>query len=155
MDHGAIGSDGRFAIFPDKETGSRAADALLGSYIDKGTDTPNAITEKWTPASENGARTGEVAARMAKMLGISGDTKISAAQIAQINKFKAGEEGSGDSYVSDKQLPDAARQANGGGMNATVGGAAQVTLIHPGGARQDVHVPLSGRFHQRYAGVQA
>lgn len=49
--HGAIGTDGRFAIFPDEATGFAAMRALLkGAYL--GLTVQQAIA-KWAPSSEN------------------------------------------------------------------------------------------------------
>lgn len=50
--HGATGSDGRFAIFPDLETGQKAMDARLssGQYAGK---TDEQKLKIWAPASEN------------------------------------------------------------------------------------------------------
>ena len=49
--HGATGTDGRFAIFPDKETGFACMKALFaGAY--KGLTVAQAVS-KWAPSSEN------------------------------------------------------------------------------------------------------
>lgn len=53
--HGAIGSDGRFAIFPDMETGYAAADALLSSKNYRGKSITSAIN-RWAPKSENNVK---------------------------------------------------------------------------------------------------
>jgi LysM repeat protein len=50
--HGAIGTDGRFAIFPDEETGFRAMKDLLLSNSYKNLTIRDAI-KKWAPAPEN------------------------------------------------------------------------------------------------------
>lgn len=49
---GAIGSDGRFAIFPDMEMGYKAADALMKSKSYQNLTIGDAI-KKWAPPSEN------------------------------------------------------------------------------------------------------
>ncbi|WP_146013391.1 hypothetical protein [Trinickia symbiotica] len=52
--HGATGSDGRFAVFPDMATGAAAQRALLDqNYFGRGLNTPRAIVGKYAPASEN------------------------------------------------------------------------------------------------------
>ncbi|WP_175720764.1 hypothetical protein [Burkholderia anthina] len=52
--HGAIGSDGRFAIFPSMEQGAAAHKVLLDSnYFAKGLDTPREIIKKYAPGTEN------------------------------------------------------------------------------------------------------
>ena len=111
-EHGATGSDGRFAIFPDKETGSRAMDALLQRYTKKdGLDTVSGIVGKWAPSSEND--TGAYSNSVAKRMGVSPDQKLDMndpAVSAAIAKEMSRIEGSADAY-RDKQLPDAARPA--------------------------------------------
>jgi len=49
---GAIGSDGRFAIFPSEEMGRRAADALLKGDLYSKLSAADAI-KKWAPPNEN------------------------------------------------------------------------------------------------------
>jgi hypothetical protein len=49
---GAIGTDGRFAIFPDMEMGYKAADALMKSKNYQNLTIGDAI-KKWAPPSEN------------------------------------------------------------------------------------------------------
>lgn len=55
IDHGATGSDGRFAIFPDMKAGEKAMADLLALYAKGGANTIDSIIRKWSPASENGA----------------------------------------------------------------------------------------------------
>ncbi|AOI92783.1 hypothetical protein [Burkholderia pseudomultivorans] len=51
---GAIGSDGRFAIFPSMEQGAAARKTLLDkNYFAKGLDTPRKIINKYAPGNEN------------------------------------------------------------------------------------------------------
>jgi hypothetical protein len=50
--HGATGSDGRFAIFPDDETGFRAMAALLEGPVYRGLTVAQAIA-KYAPSNEN------------------------------------------------------------------------------------------------------
>jgi hypothetical protein len=50
--HGAIGSDGAFAIFPNMKMGYAAADALLSSKNYKGKSIREAI-QRWAPSNEN------------------------------------------------------------------------------------------------------
>lgn len=98
--HGAIGSDGRFAIFPDAETGSRAMDALLMSYGRRGHDTVREVIGRWAPPSEN--NTSAYAATVAKRLGVGldeplmlSDPSVRAALAREIARF----EGAGHAYV--------------------------------------------------------
>lgn len=50
--HGATGADGRFAKFPDDETGFRAMAALLDGPLYLGLTIEQAIS-KWAPPNEN------------------------------------------------------------------------------------------------------
>ena len=61
---------GRFATFQTPEQGAAAADRLLGSYIQRGFNTPAKIVGRWAPASENGASTGNYTNYVARRLGI-------------------------------------------------------------------------------------
>jgi hypothetical protein len=49
---GAVGTDGRFAIFPTPEAGAQAAEALLVSYMGRGVNTVQGIIDRWAPPSE-------------------------------------------------------------------------------------------------------
>lgn len=72
--HGATGSDGRFAIFPDKETGSRAMDDLLQVYSRQGRKTLRQIIGKWAPSKEND--TSGYVDKVAKRLGVGPDDPL-------------------------------------------------------------------------------
>ena len=51
--HGAIGSDGRFAIFPNMKAGEDAMASLLMGYMKEGNNTISKIVNKWAPGKEN------------------------------------------------------------------------------------------------------
>ena len=117
--HGAIGTDGRFAIFPDKETGSAAMDAKLQEYGGLGVNTVSSIIGKWAPPEENDT-TAYVKA-VAKRLGVKpdqkldfNDSKIRAALGREIARY----EGDASAYVNtfdrpmDKKIPDNAPSPN-------------------------------------------
>lgn len=71
--YGAIGTDGRFAIFPDEATGERARVALLrGKY---GGYTIAGMISKYAPAFEND--TGKYANVISQAAGVSPSAKIS------------------------------------------------------------------------------
>lgn len=72
--HGATGSDGRFAVFPDAATGSAAVDALLQSYGNRGLNTVSGVIGRWAPASEND--TSGYAATVAKRLGVGANDRL-------------------------------------------------------------------------------
>jgi hypothetical protein len=67
--HGATGTDGRFAIFPDMGAGYAAQEALLRSYMERGYSTPQDIIARWAPASD-GNHVGNYTARVAAALGL-------------------------------------------------------------------------------------
>ena len=50
---GYTGSDGRFATFNDPQAGVQAKTRLLGSYLNRGFDTPAEIISRWAPPSDN------------------------------------------------------------------------------------------------------
>lgn len=66
---GATGSDGRFAIFPSMEAGYAAQERLIGSYMERGLTTPEAIIGRWAPASD-GNDVNSYAARVSRALGL-------------------------------------------------------------------------------------
>lgn len=72
--NGAVGSDGRFAIFPTKEAGSAAMDTLLQSYSRSGRKSVRQIIGKWAPGSENDSN--GYAEQVAKRLGVSADQPL-------------------------------------------------------------------------------
>lgn len=155
--HGATGTDGRFAIFPDKETGSRAMDALLGQYGKKGINTIDGIVRKWAPAKENGeGSTAAYVDAVAKETGYGKTDKLDMsdpAVIAAIAKAKARREGDVAAYVErDAALPDAARPASGGQV-ATVNINLDGTLKGPNGTSVDMSKAASAKFQQTHAGV--
>lgn len=49
---GYVGSDGRFAIFDNINSGKAATSSLLGSYGNKGVNTLSGIINRWAPAAD-------------------------------------------------------------------------------------------------------
>lgn len=84
---GATGSDGRFAIFPDPETGWRAMERLLTNYIGRGLSTLPQIIGTWAPAPENDV--GAYVARVARSLGIRPDVRLTAADVPRLARAMA------------------------------------------------------------------
>jgi len=82
--HGAIGSDGRFAIFPDLDTGRRALAALLtcGSYINL--SIVQAMTQ-YAPPNEND--TSAYTNFISTKVGVDPSTLMSALTADQLLKF--------------------------------------------------------------------
>jgi hypothetical protein len=78
--HGATGSDGRFAIFPDDATGYKALDALLTSKKYAGLTISQAIA-RFAPSNENDTKS--YAARVMKDTGATATTTVAQAQAAR------------------------------------------------------------------------
>lgn len=76
---GAIGSDGRFAIFPDMQTGTNALSALMRSYQSRGFNTVGSIVGRYAPAGENdvSAYTGF----LSNYLGVDKDTRLNSSSL--------------------------------------------------------------------------
>jgi len=68
--HGAIGSDGRFATFPDMATGYGAMDRLLGSYGQRGLNTVTGIIGRWAPRAADGNATDAYIGAVSRAIGI-------------------------------------------------------------------------------------
>lgn len=66
---GMQGNDGRFAVFPDLETGVAAADRNLQTYHQKhGLNTVEGVINRWAPPTENDSRA--YATRVSQTLGV-------------------------------------------------------------------------------------
>lgn len=75
--HGAVGTDGRFAVFPDSETGRKAQEALLfGSESYSGMNILDAI-KKYNPKGDGTNNPERYAANVAAALGVPVDTPLS------------------------------------------------------------------------------
>lgn len=74
--HGAIGSDGRFAIFPDLETGRKAQAALLSNYGKQGINTVSGIVSKWSPAKEKGNNTLAYIDYVSRSMGVGANEQL-------------------------------------------------------------------------------
>lgn len=92
---GYAGSDGRFAIFNDPQAGVQAKTRLLGSYLQRGFDTPGEIINRWAPPSDNNP-TDRYASYVANRVGVGVDDPVTADQIpllAQaIGEFENGQQ---------------------------------------------------------------
>ena len=92
--HGAIGSDGRFAIFPDAATGIAAQQALLSTYKSQGNDTIAKIVSKYSPSKENGiANTLAYINDVARQTGIGANQKLTDEQLSSVREAMARHEG--------------------------------------------------------------
>jgi hypothetical protein len=72
---GAVGSDGRFAVFPEMDAGKAAMVNLLRSYAKRGFNTPNSMINRWAPPAD-GNPTSAYAADVAKATGIGADDPV-------------------------------------------------------------------------------
>jgi len=83
-EHGAIGTDGRFAIFPDMKTGFKAQAALLSGDKYRKKSIKSAI-HKYAPSFENNTR--KYISVISKKLGVHYSKKISSLNKKQMNKM--------------------------------------------------------------------
>lgn len=116
--HGATGSDGRFAIFPDLATGYGAAQALLGEYGGKGRNTVSSVIGAWAPSNEN--NTGAYASTVAKGMGVGVNDKLdmsNPAVISQLTRYIAQYEGMSPAGLA--QAPQVNNTFHINGNNAT------------------------------------
>jgi len=90
--HGATGSDGRFAIFPDAATGTSAQQALLKSRMNAGMNTLSSVITSWAPPSDHNDTAGYIA-EVAKAVGIDPSKPFSADHIPAIAAAMAKREG--------------------------------------------------------------
>lgn len=80
---GYAGSDGRFAIFNDLSSGEGAQTRLLGSYVQRGFDTPAEIINRWAPPSDNNP-TGAYIRYVARRAGIGPNDRVTEDKIPLI-----------------------------------------------------------------------
>lgn len=80
---GYAGSDGRFAIFNDLSSGEGAQTRLLGSYVQRGFDTPAEIINRWAPPSDNNP-TGAYISYVARRAGIGPNDRVTEDKIPLI-----------------------------------------------------------------------
>lgn len=106
--YGAVGTDGRFAVFPDYETGRRAKEALLfesGVYDGK---TIISAIEKYAPLGDGNNNPEEYAKNVAAALGVSVNTPLSSLTPEQRSTMMTAmekEEGSGSGLSTFSTTP--------------------------------------------------
>jgi len=137
--NGAIGSDGRFAVFPDMETGQKAQEALLwGSDKYKGLTLKEAIA-RYAPDNEND--TANYVKTVVKLSGVSADTPMAKivgadrekvlAAMHRMEGFAEGTEtvanGDGDGGILTASL-DASAAAINDAVNASRGGGSTLEI---------------------------
>ena len=106
--YGAVGTDGRFAVFPDYETGRRAKEALLfesGVYDGK---TIISAIEKYAPLGDGNNNPEKYAKNVAAALGVSVNTPLSSLSPEQRSAMMTAmekEEGSGSGLSTYSTTP--------------------------------------------------
>lgn len=77
--YGAVGSDGRLAIFPDVETGRRAMSGLLDTYERQhGLNTVSGIINRWAPPNVDNNSTSLYIKTVASKLGVDPNAPLTA-----------------------------------------------------------------------------
>ncbi|WP_343724941.1 hypothetical protein [Herbaspirillum huttiense] len=131
---GAVGSDGRFAVFNSMEEGIAATVALLQSYVQRGFNTIRTIIGRWAPNGEN--NTEAYIASVAKKLGISADQKLNQDQLGGVAQAIFGHE-NGAAYSATANLVAASSSAR---LGANGSAARSVTVTQ----KTDIHVSGTG-----------
>lgn len=105
---GAVGTDGRFAIFPNEQTGIKAQEQLLlgKGYLGGGRNTITAIVNKYAPLSDNNPVTNYVS-YVAQRIGIDPNKPISPADVpkvaAAMREFETGKRPAGFKFRPSQQ----------------------------------------------------
>jgi hypothetical protein len=133
--NGAIGSDGRFAVFPTYEAGRSAKEALLFSSDGYAGKTIAGAIERYAPRSDNN-NTDAYIATVAGALGVDPNTPLAELNPAQRNamltameRVEGGGSGNDGQFSSYSTTPIA---LGGDGVSGLAGGAGQ-TQTQPGG----------------------
>lgn len=108
---GYAGSDGRFAIFNDLASGEGAQTRLLGSYVQRGFDTPAKIINRWAPPSDNNP-TGAYVSYVANRAGLGPNDRVTEDKIPLI--AQAIREFENGSRSASNGAPSATPAATGG-----------------------------------------
>ena len=114
--YGATGSDGRFAIFPDFESGRRAQEALLAgpTYLGGGVNTISGIINRYAPSSD-GNSVQNYADFISQATGIPANRKLTQADIPAVaeamRRFENGGTGGGKKAGGKPPAPKAINQS--------------------------------------------
>jgi hypothetical protein len=129
---GATGSDGRYAVFPDMETGYRAMERLLGTYVGRGQNTiasiiggtPDNPDRAWAPRSVDNNSTDQYITSVARSLGLRPDQPLTQADLPRVAEAMAAyEAGRAVPRTSDTMTASAPEPAVGlGGFFDTLAG---------------------------------
>lgn len=94
-----LGPNGRYAQFPDRASGYKAMEGLLGTYQDKhGLNTVGGIVNRWAPPDVDNNSTSQYTAHVAKQLGVDPNSPIDRARIPQLAEAMA-------SYEAGRPVP--------------------------------------------------
>jgi hypothetical protein len=131
-DQGAIGSDGRFGVFPTMEAGVAAAARQLKMYRDQhGLNTVSGIVGRWAPAGEN--NTNAYILSVAKAMGVDPNAQLDLDNPAVMS-----------SLISAMARVENGRRIDGAAVQRGVGGVSQAgprlnsgntALLPPAGSR--------------------
>lgn len=149
---GYAGANGRYAAFDTIENGFAAQKALLGSYVQRGFDTPAKIAARWAPAGDGANDPNAYARFVAGKMGIGVNDRISPAQIDRFAMAAAEQENSDAPRViargspKQKDAPSGYRwAADGQSLEPIPGGPG---AGRPGGDRK-AEADLRKEFNQR------
>jgi hypothetical protein len=85
-----IGPNGRYAQFPDKESGYKAMEHLLGTYRSKhGLNTITGVVNRWAPPNVDNNSTGMYVAHVAKTLGVDPNAPLDPAMTPRLAEAMA------------------------------------------------------------------
>lgn len=80
-----LGPNGRYAQFPDRESGFKAMEGLLGTYQDKhGLNTVSGIVNRWAPPNVDNNSTSQYTQFVAQRLGVDPTAPIDRARIPDL-----------------------------------------------------------------------
>lgn len=127
---GSRGPNGRYAQFPDAESGYRAMEGLLGAYRDKhGLNSVSGIINRWAPPNVDNNSTAGYVAHVSKALGVAPDAALPAEMTGKLAEAMA-------AYEAGRPVP-----RNGGNMD--------VPNIVPPGARAGMSGVLARRLMEQ------
>ena len=141
--HGAVGTDGRFAIFPSMAAGRAAMDSLVRLKVAHGKSTLTSLISSWAPPSDHNNDAAYVAS-VSRATGIGPNAPLRPDQLPGVERAMSGVEGG----YSDR-LPAGMPSSAGGGAGRL---AVDVT-VH--GVLHDSSGKHIGRLHPVQTTVSA
>jgi hypothetical protein len=139
-----LGPNGRYAQFPDKESGYKAMEHLLGTYRSKhGLNTITGVINRWANPNVDNNSTGSYIAHVAKSLGVSPDSPLDPAQTGRLAEAMA-------HYEAGRPVPRGAMAPADPEMPGLMPGAPRVASpvspmsAAPAGAAPAMTTPYNG-----------